>query len=142
MATLNRVEVIGHLGADADVRFTGAGTAITTLSIATTDRYKDKTGNQQERTEWFRVKLFGRLAESIGPIAKKGRQVYVDGRLHTDKYTDKDGQERTSVEVIGNRAFLLGSAPHASDAQGSGDDRPAQGDADDGRDGERENIPF
>ena len=93
---------------------------MTTLNVATTESWKDKAGSAQERTEWHRVKLFGRLAEIAGEYLKKGRQVYIEGSLRTDKYTDKTGIERYSTEVIASELQLLGS--------GRGDDRGA-GDA-------------
>lgn len=106
---INKVILVGNLGADPEVKYTAGGTAIGTLSIATSESWKDKqTGEQQERTEWHRVKLFGRLAEIAGEYLKKGRQVYIEGSLRTDKYTDKEGVQRYSTDIIGNEMQMLG----------------------------------
>ena len=109
---VNKVILIGNLGADPETRYTQSGSAITTIKIATTESWKDKsTGEQQERTEWHRVKFFGRLAEIAGEYLKKGRQVYVEGSLRTDKYTDKEGVERYTTDIMGNEMQMLGGAP-------------------------------
>ncbi|GAB2591520.1 single-stranded DNA-binding protein [Dyella jejuensis] len=106
---INKVILVGNLGADPEVRYTGSGTAIASLSIATSEQWTDKqSGQKQERTEWHRVKLFGRLAEIAGEYLKKGRQVYVEGSLRTDKYTGKDGVERYSTDIIASELQMLG----------------------------------
>jgi single-strand DNA-binding protein len=106
---INKVILVGNLGADPEVRYTGGGTAIASLRIATSEQWTDKqSGQKQERTEWHRVKLFGRLAEIAGEYLKKGRQVYIEGSLRTDKYTDKDGIERYSTDIIANDLQMLG----------------------------------
>ncbi|MBA8884194.1 single-stranded DNA-binding protein [Dokdonella fugitiva] len=106
---INKVILVGNLGADPETRYTANGSAITSIRIATSESWKDKqTGEQQERTEWHRVKFFGRLAEIAGEYLKKGRQVYVEGSLRTDKYTDKDGVERYSTDIIANEMQMLG----------------------------------
>ena len=106
---INKVILVGNLGADPEVRYTGGGTAIASLSIATSEQWTDKqSGQKQERTEWHRVKLFGRLAEIAGEYLKKGRQVYIEGSLRTDKYTGKDGVERYSTDIIANDLQMLG----------------------------------
>lgn len=106
---INKVILVGNLGADPEVRYTAGGSAITSIRIATSESWKDKqTGEQQERTEWHRIKFFGRLAEIAGEYLKKGRQVYVEGRLQTDKYTDKDGVERYTTDIIANEMQMLG----------------------------------
>ena len=106
---INKVIIVGNLGNDPDVKYTQGGSAITTISVATTEAWKDKqTGQQQERTEWHRVKFFGRLAEIAGEYLKKGRQVYIEGSLRTDKYTGKDGIERYSTDIIANEMQMLG----------------------------------
>jgi single-strand DNA-binding protein len=106
---INKVIIVGNLGADPETRYTGSGTAITSLRIATSEAWTDKaSGEKQERTEWHRVKLFGKLAEIAGEYLKKGRQVYIEGSLRTDKYTDKDGVERYSTDIIGNEMQMLG----------------------------------
>ncbi|WP_158879832.1 single-stranded DNA-binding protein [Rhodanobacter sp. L36] len=106
---INKVILVGNLGADPEMRHTGSGTAITTINIATSESWTDKqSGEKQERTEWHRVKLFGRLAEIAGDYLKKGRQVYIEGSLRTDKYTDKAGVERYSTDVIASEMQMLG----------------------------------
>lgn len=108
MASVNKVILIGNLGRDPETRYTTGGDAVTNLSLATTDTWKDKSGEKQERTEWHRVVLFGRQAEVAGEYLKKGRPVYIEGRLQTRKYTDKDGVEKYSTEIIADRMQLLG----------------------------------
>ena len=106
---VNKVILVGNLGGDPEVKYTGGGTAVCTLSVATSENWKDKqTGEQQERTEWHRVKMFGRLAEIAGEYLKKGRQVYIEGSLRTDKYTDKEGVEKFSTEIVANEMQMLG----------------------------------
>ena len=109
MASVNKVILIGNLGRDPETRYTTGGDAITNLNIATSEQWKDKSGEKQERTEWHRVVLFGRQAEIAGEYLKKGRSVYIEGRLQTRKYTDKDGVEKYSTEIVGDRMQLLGS---------------------------------
>lgn len=117
---INKVIIVGNLGADPETRYTGSGTAITTLSIATTEQWTSKqTGEPQSHTEWHRVKLFGKLAEIAGEYLKKGRQVYVEGSLRTDKYTDKDGIERYTTNVIANEMQMLGGQPSEGNARSS-----------------------
>ncbi len=108
---VNKVILIGNLGADPETRYTASGSAITTIRLATSETWKDKqTGEQQERTEWHRVKFFGRLAEIAGEYLKKGRQVYIEGSIRSDKYTDKEGIERWSTDIIANEMQMLGGA--------------------------------
>jgi single-strand DNA-binding protein len=109
MASVNKVIVLGNLGRDPETRYTADGAAITNVSIATTRRYKDASGQQQEETEWHRVAFFGRLAEIAGEYLKKGRPVYVEGRLRTRKWQDKDGQDRYTTEIVAENMQLLGS---------------------------------
>jgi len=109
MASVNKVILIGNLGRDPETRYTTGGDAVTNLRIATTETWKDKSGEKQEKTEWHTVVLFGRQAEIAGEYLKKGRSVYIEGRLQTRKYTDKEGVEKYSTEVVGDRMQLLGS---------------------------------
>ncbi|PWD85840.1 single-stranded DNA-binding protein [Ignatzschineria cameli] len=107
---INKVILVGRLGQDPDVRYTAAGSAVTTISVATSESWKDRnTGQQQERTEWHRVVFFGRLAEIAGQYLRKGSQVYVEGSLRTNKYTDKKGIERYSTDINANELQMLGS---------------------------------
>ncbi|WP_250624993.1 single-stranded DNA-binding protein [Pinirhizobacter soli] len=116
---VNKVILIGNLGADPETRYTGSGTAITSLRLATSESWTDKSsGEKQERTEWHRVKLFGRLAEIAGEYLKKGRQVYIEGSLRTDKYTDKDGVERFSTDIVANEMQMIGG--NAGEGGGGG----------------------
>ncbi|HET8554589.1 MAG TPA: single-stranded DNA-binding protein [Rhodanobacteraceae bacterium] len=106
---INKVILIGNLGADPDTRYTGSGKPICTLSVATTDSWMDKqTGQKQERTEWHRVKAFGKLAEICQEYLKKGRQVYIEGSLRYDKYTGKDGIERYTSDIVADNMQMLG----------------------------------
>ncbi len=106
---VNKVILVGNLGQDPDVRYTADGRAIANISIATTDSWKDKnTGEQQDRTEWHRVVFFSRLAEIVSEYLKKGAQVYVEGRLQTRKWQDKDGNDRYTTEIVANEMQMLG----------------------------------
>jgi single-strand DNA-binding protein len=106
---INKVILVGNLGADPETRAMPSGSTVANLRIATSESWRDKqTGEQQERTEWHRVALFGRLAEVAAEYLKKGSQVYIEGSLRTRKWTDKQGQERYSTEIIGNDMQMLG----------------------------------
>lgn len=124
MASVNKVILLGNLGRDPETRYTTGGSAVTNLSIATSEQWKDKNGEKQERTEWHRVVLFDRLAEIAGEYLKKGRSVYIEGRLQTRKYTDKDGVEKYSTEVVADRMQLIGGG---RDSGGGGDEEPSGG---------------
>ena len=109
MASVNKVIIVGNLGADPETRYTPSGDAVTNIRVATTDRWKDKaSGEMKEATEWHRVSFFGRLAEVAGEFLKKGSQVYIEGSLRTRKWQDKDGQDRYSTEVRGDVMQMLG----------------------------------
>jgi single-strand DNA-binding protein len=118
---INKVILVGNLGADPETRYTPSGTAITTIRVATSESWKDKqTGEQQERTEWHRVKFFSRLAEIAGEYLKKGSQVYVEGRLRTEEY-EKDGIKRWSTDIVADEMQMLGSrGGGASGGEGGG----------------------
>ncbi|MBN2680203.1 MAG: single-stranded DNA-binding protein [Acidithiobacillaceae bacterium] len=109
MAGVNKVILLGHLGRDPEMRYQPSGAAIANFSLATSETYKDRDGNKQERTEWHRVVFFNRTAEIAGEYLRKGSMAYVEGRLQTRKWTDKDGQERYTTEIIGDRLQLVGS---------------------------------
>lgn len=120
---INKVILVGNLGNDPDVKYSQGGSAITTISVATSEQWKDKqTGQMQERTEWHRVKFFGRLAEIAGEYLKKGRQVYIEGSLRTDKYTGKDGVERYTTDIIANEMQMLGGGGEGGSRGGGGGD--------------------
>ena len=131
MASVNKVILIGNLGKDPEVRYAPSGSAICNITIATSRVSKDKTsGERQEQTEWHRVVMFDRLAEIAGEYLKKGKSVYIEGRLQTRKWTDKEGVERYSTEIIANEMTMLGGREGGGGAgTGSGDDmgeaRPA-----------------
>jgi len=110
MASLNKVILIGNLGADPETRYAPSGDAICNLRIATTETWKDKTsGERREATEWHRVVFFGRLAEIAAQYLRKGSQIYIEGRLQTRKWQDKDGQDRYTTEIRGDEMKMLGS---------------------------------
>ncbi|AEK59672.1 single-stranded DNA-binding protein (plasmid) [Acidithiobacillus caldus] len=120
MAGVNRVFLLGHLGRDPEMRYQTNGAAIATLNLATSETFKDRDGNRQERTEWHRVVLFGRSAEVAGEYLKKGSSAYVEGRLQTRKWTDKEGQERYTTEIVGDRLQLIGGRRDDADADDRG----------------------
>jgi single-strand DNA-binding protein len=118
MASVNKVIIVGNVGRDPETRYMPSGDAVTNISVATSDRYKDKqTGEMKETTEWHRVAFFGKLAEIAGQYLKKGSQVYVEGRLRTRKWTDAGGQEKYSTEIVAETMQMLGGKP----VGGSGD---------------------
>lgn len=127
MASVNKVILVGNLGADPEMRYLPSGEAVANLRLATTDTWKDKDGNKQEATEWHRVSFFGRQAEVCGQYLKKGSQIYVEGAIRTRKYTDKDGQEKYATEIRGDRMQMLGSRQGMGDAgpRDNGGARPA-----------------
>lgn len=107
---VNKAIILGSLGQDPDIRYTAGGAAVANISIATNEQWKDKeSGEMQERTEWHRVVFFGRLAEIVGEYLRKGSQVYVEGRLQTRKWQDKEGQDRYTTEIVANEMQMLGS---------------------------------
>lgn len=109
MASLNKVLLIGNLGADPEVRYTTSGDAVTSIRLATTDTWRDKaSGEQREATEWHRVVFYRRLAEIAGQYLKKGAQVYLEGRIKTRKWQDKDGQDRYTTEIEATEMKMLG----------------------------------
>ena len=109
MASVNKVILIGNLGADPETRYLPSGDAVTNIRIATTEAWKDKGGEKQEHTEWHRIAFFGKQAEIAGEYLKKGSPVYVEGRIRTRKWQDKDGQDRYSTEIVADRMQLLGT---------------------------------
>jgi single-strand DNA-binding protein len=132
MASVNKVIVVGNLGADPETRYLPSGEAVTNIRVATTDRWKDKaSGEMKEATEWHRIAFFGRLAEIAGEYLKKGSQVYVEGSLRTRKWQDKDGNDRYSTEIRGDVMQMLGSRAGAGEARAAsagGDAAPASKD--------------
>jgi single-strand DNA-binding protein len=153
MASVNKVILIGNLGRDPETRYMPDGGAITNISVATTDTWKDKAGEKQEKTEWHRVAFFGRLAEIAGEYLKKGSQVYVEGRLQTRKWQDKDGNYKYTTEIVADRMQMLGSrqgmgagdreAPEREAGASRGAAKPAAAKAPGGKfDDFEDDIPF
>jgi len=109
---INKVILVGNLGADPETRYMPNGTAVTNIRVATTESWKDKdTGDQKENTEWHRVVFFGRLAEIVAEYLRKGSQVYIEGKLRTRKWQDREGNDRWSTEVVANEMQMLGGRP-------------------------------
>ena len=108
MGSVNKVILVGNLGRDAELRYTPGGSPVATLNLATTEVWNDKGGQKQEKTEWHRVVLWGKTAESLSEYLTKGKQIYVEGRLQTRQWDDKEGNKRYTTEIRGDRIVLLG----------------------------------
>lgn len=141
MASLNKVMLIGRLGKEVEVRFTASGVAVANFSLATSEKFKNKAGETEERTEWHNVQLWQKLAEIAGEYLTKGSLVYIEGRLQTRKWQDKEGNDRYTTEIVGERMQMLGSKGDsgrsdraASGSQPSGHENSSMPDDDD--------IPF
>ena len=139
MASVNKVILVGNLGRDPEVRHLPSGDAVVNISIATTDKWKDKqTGEAKETTEWHKVNFFGKLAEIVGQYLKKGSTIYIEGSIHTRKYTDKDGAEKYSTEIKGASMQMLGGKNEGQSQPAQRQERPkaapAQNQADSGFD--------
>jgi single-strand DNA-binding protein len=129
MGSVNKVILVGNLGRDAELRYTPGGAAVATINMATTEVWNDKSGQRQEKTEWHRVVLWGKSAESLAEYLTKGKQIYVEGRLQTRQWDDKDGNKRYTTEIRGDRIVLLsgggggrgaGAASRSAGAAGPG----------------------
>jgi single-strand DNA-binding protein len=130
MASVNKVILVGHLGADPDMRYMPNGDAVATLRLATTEQWKDKaSGEKKEATEWHRVVLWRRLGEIAGQYLKKGAQVYIEGSLKTRKWQDKEGQDRYTTEIQCNEMKMLGGRPAGGEGAPAPAARPAQSSA-------------
>jgi single-strand DNA-binding protein len=116
VGSVNKVILIGNLGKDPEVRHTPSGAAVANFSIATTEAWNNREGQREERTEWHRVVAFGKLAEICGQYLKKGKQVYIEGRLQTRSWDDRDGNKRYTTEIVANTMTMLGRAGEASAA--------------------------
>ncbi|KAI3593330.1 Single-stranded DNA-binding protein (plasmid) [Cupriavidus sp. U2] len=120
MASVNKVILVGNLGADPEIRYLPSGDAVTNVRLATTDRYKDKqSGEFKEATEWHRIAFFGKLAEIAGQYLKKGSSVYIEGRIRTRKWQDQSGQDKYSTEIVADQMQMLGARQGGS---GGGDE--------------------
>jgi single-strand DNA-binding protein len=128
MGSVNRVILIGNLGRDAELKYTQGGAAVLTMNMATTETWNDKQGNKQEKTEWHRVIVWGKMAESLAEYLVKGKQVYVEGQLQTHAWDDKDGNKKYTTEVRANRIVLLGGGDR--NASGSSGRRNARANED------------
>ncbi len=132
MASLNKVMLIGNLGKDPEVRFTASGQAVASFSLATSEKFKGKTSEWEERTEWHTITLWGKLAEIAGEYLAKGKTVYIEGRLQTRKWQDKSGNDRYTTEIVGDKMQMLsakgerssGDTPSAPKTGGSSYEEP------------------
>jgi len=119
MGSVNKVILVGNLGRDAELRYTPGGAAVATINMATTEVWNDKAGQKQEKTEWHRVVLWGKQAESLAEYLVKGKQIYVEGRLQTRQWDDKDGNKRYTTEIRGDKIVLLGGGAGRGAAGGA-----------------------
>lgn len=143
MASLNKVQLIGNLGKDPEVRYTPSGSAVCSITIATTRSWKNKdTGDKVEETEWHRVVFYDKLAEIAGQYLSKGKPVYVEGRLKTRKWTDKDGQDKYTTEIIAEQMQMLGSRDDAPNRAPAPSRQAPATKTDTGFDGMDDDIPF
>ncbi len=122
--SLNKVLLLGNLGRDPEVRYTASGKAVTTFTLATSQRWRDQDGNDQERTEWHRVVAWGRLGEIAGEYLSKGKQVFVEGRIQTREWEDQEGNRRTTVEIIASDIIMMGGSGYSQ--QRDADERSAK----------------
>ncbi len=125
MASLNKVMLIGNLGKDPEVRYTAGGTAVASFSVATSERFKNKNGEWEEKTEWHNVTLWARLAEIAGEYLSKGKTVYIEGRLQTRKWQDRDGKDRYTTEIVGEKMQMLSGKGEGGGGARQGGGRPA-----------------
>lgn len=144
MGSVNKVILVGNLGRDAELRYTPGGAPVATLNLATTEVWNDKGGQKQEKTEWHRIVLWGKTAESLNEYLVKGKQIYVEGRLQTRNWEDKDGIKKYTTEVRGDRVVLLGGGGGGRQVQrstgtGSGMEEPM---GEPGTDLTDDDIPF
>ena len=119
MGSVNKVILVGNLGRDSELRYTPGGAAVATLNMATTEVWNDKGGQRQEKTEWHRIVLWGKTAESLNEYLTKGKQIYVEGRLQTRQWDDKDGNKRYTTEIRGDRIVLLGGGSGGGGGRGA-----------------------
>jgi single-strand DNA-binding protein len=134
MGSINKVILLGNLGRDAEMRYTPGGSPVATLNLATSETWNDKAGQKQERTEWHRIVVWGKTAEALTEYLKKGRPIYVEGKLQTRDWTDKDGQQRYTTEIRADRVVLLGAGGFGGNRQ---EPLPTQEDAE-----QSDEVPF
>lgn len=118
--SVNKVILVGNLGKDPELRYTPSGAAVTTFSMATTERYKDREGNRQEKTEWHNIVAWRQLAEICGKFLHKGKQVYIEGKIQTRSYDDRDGNKRYITEIVADQMQMLGSRDDSQQGGGGG----------------------
>ena len=142
--TVNKAILVGNLGADPESRTAASGTVVTNLRIATTERQKDQDGNWNDHTEWHRVVCFGKTAENVARFLQNGRQVYIEGRIQTRKWQDKDGADRWSTEVVAREVRFLGSKDTGGQGERGGYQNDTRGGQGGGRrsGGQDDDIPF
>ena len=139
MASINKVTLIGNLGKDPEIKYMPSGDAIANLTLATTESWKDKAGEKQEKTERHRISMFGKVAEVAGKYLKKGSSIYIEGKLQTRKWQDKDGSDRYTTEIIANEMKMLGGKQDAK-PEAITESKPAAASA--GFDDMEDDIPF
>jgi single-strand DNA-binding protein len=144
MASVNKAILLGNLGRDPEMRYSASGDAIASFSIATTETWKDKGGQKQEKTEWHRITAFGKLAEIAGEYLKKGSSVYVEGRIQSNEYTDKEGVEKVSYGVVIDKLQMLGGKQTESEARQPAQTKPQSNEQKPGSgfDDFEDDIPF
>jgi single-strand DNA-binding protein len=125
MASVNKAILVGNLGKDPEVRYMTNGEAVASATLATTDKWKDKQGQPQEKTEWHNLSFFGRLAEIAGEYLRKGSQIYVEGRIATDKWQDKEGKDRYTTKIVVQQMQMLGSKPSGAGSFEIVENKPA-----------------
>lgn len=143
MASVNKAIVLGNVGQDPEIRYTANGDAVCNFSIATTDTWKDKNGQRQERTEWHNIVMYRKLAEIAGEYVRKGSSIYIEGRIQTRKWQTKDGQDRYTTEIIADQMQMLGNRQNGERSQSQ--DRKPQSSATQGSDvfdDFGEDVPF
>ena len=128
MGSVNKVILVGNLGRDAELRYTPGGAAVATLNLATTEVFKDREGQKKEDTQWHRVILWGKTAETLQDYLTKGKQIYVEGKLQTRKWKDKDGNDKYTTEVRGDRVVLLSGGARGDGARSEGSSRSSSAD--------------
>jgi single-strand DNA-binding protein len=146
--SVNKVLLVGNLGKDPELRYTASGTAVANFSLATTERYKDREGQSQEKTEWHNIVAWRQLAEKCGKYLQKGKQVYIEGRIQTRSYDDKDGNKRYVTEIVADQMRMLGRAGDENSGGGGAQrreprqERPQQGQYEEPPFNPDDDIPF
>jgi single-strand DNA-binding protein len=143
MSGVNKVILVGNLGSDPQIRYTPQGTAVANFSVATTERYTNKNGERESRTEWHRIVAWSKLAEICSEYLKKGKQVYIEGRIQTRQWDDKDGNKRTSTEIVATNMVMLGRAGDAGGDTAAPQEFPADEQAtQEAPAGQEDDLPF